>query len=94
MQYFCRQIVHVNSYCRQNNQNTEPQEVSKNSTDKDSTLLKKNPVTLPDNLIQSFITFIDGLHIQLNAQEDLVGKYHKFVKFMYERIFEGSNSCT
>ena len=90
MQYFCRQIVYANSYCRQNIQDTEPQDVFKSSTDKDSTLLQKNLVTLPDNLIQSFITFIGGLHIQLNAQEDLVGNYHKFVKFMYESIFESS----
>ena len=91
MQYFCRQIVYANSYCRQNNQDIEPQDVSKNFTDKDSPLLqKKSPVTLPDNLIQSFIIFVGGLHIQLNARQDLVGSYHKFVKFMYESIFEGS----
>ena len=43
--------------------------------------------TLSHGTLQSFIAFTGGLHIQLNAQRDIMGNYHKFLRFIYENLF-------
>ena len=52
-------------------------------------LEKKFPIK-SKNTVQGLVSFIGGLHIELNAQEDIIDNYHRFFKYMYKSLFKGS----
>ena len=83
MQFFFRQIVYSETYNKDNSMQDAPANIGDKSKAKNEhiALLK------PRNPFQSFAPFIGGLHIQLNAVEDVVQNYHSIMKFLYENLF-------
>ena len=58
-----------------------------NTGDKSKAKTEQIPLLKPRNPFQSFAPFIGGLHIQLNAVEDVVQNYHSIMKFLHENLF-------
>ena len=52
------------------------QDAPANTGDKSKAKTEHIPLLKPRNLFQSFSPLIGGLHIQLNAVEDVVQNYH------------------
>ena len=75
---FCRQIVYSET-CNK--------DAPANTGDKSKAKTEQVPLLKPRNPFQSFAPFIGGLHIQLNAVEDVVQNYHSIMKFLYENLF-------
>ena len=63
------------------------QDAPANIGDKSKAKTKHIALLKPRNPFQPFAPFIGGLHIQLNAVEDVVQNYHSIMKFLYENLF-------